>query len=193
MQSETSTEPQPAGALLQAWAQAYRQDFERDNGAMFTPLLQRFGLDVDAPAMLEGTIEFVEAMAAFRMLDNLDLVAFLAEQRYDPKCTAATYSLVFNVCGQGAARLLATPDLKSIDLADLYGWPWHRLEVVGYYGFWVHRIDGQALDATEIEALDQQVSYDIAFDYGEDEVSVGFDPDSFEGALAVTICDAPDE
>lgn len=193
MQSETPTEPQPPAALLHAWAQAYRRDFERDNGAVFTTLLQRFGLDVDAPAMLEGTIEFVEAMAAFRELDNLDLAGFLAEQRYDPKCTSATYSLVFNVCQQGAARLLATPDLKSIDLADLYGWPWHRLERVGYSSFWVHRIDGDALDAAEIEALDQLVSNDIAVDYGEDEVSVGFDPDSFEGALAVTICDAPDE
>ena len=191
MQTGTTTEPQSPAALIHAWEQAYRRDFEQDNGAVFTTILQRFGLDVDAPAMLEGTIEFVRATAALRELDNLDLVAFLAEQRYDPQCTATTYSLVFDICQQGAACLLATPDLRFIDLADLYGWPWHRLEQVGYSGFWVHRIDGQALDAAEIEALDQQVSNDIAVDYGEDEVSVGFDPDSFEGALAVTICDAP--
>jgi hypothetical protein len=193
MQIGTATEPQSPAALLHAWEQAYRQDFEKDSGAVFATILQRFGLDVDAPAMLEGTIEFVRATAALRELDNLDVVAFLAEQRYAPQCTATTYSLVFDVCQHGAACLLTTPDLKFIDLADLYGWPWERLELVGYSSFWVYRIDGQALDAAEIEALDQQVSNDIAFDYGDDEVSVDFDPDSFEGALTVTICDHPDE
>jgi len=193
MQTGPTTEPQSPAALFHAWEQAYRRDFERDSGALFTTILQRFELNVDAKAMLEGTIDFVRATAALREVDNLDLVAFLTEQRYDPRGTAATYSLVFDIFQQGAACLLATPDLKFIDLADLYEWPWHRLEQVGYSGFWVHRIDGQALDAVEIEALDQEVSNDIAHDYGEDEVAVGFDPDSFAGALAVTICDAPDE
>jgi hypothetical protein len=39
----------------------------------------------------------------------------------------------------------------------------------------------------EVEALDRMISQDIWFDFNEDEVSIIFDPDTFAGALSVTI------
>jgi len=176
-------------AQLQSWEREFRADFQRDGGARFKPLIQRFGLRTDAQDMLEGTVDFVTACVAFASMDGVDIGALLADQRYDDQASAATYALTFDLCRRGSARLLVRPDMKSIDLADLYEFPWERLRLAGYTDFWVSRVDGRDLSMEEIEELDQVVSRDIWFDYGEDDVSIVFDPDTYEGALAITVCE----
>jgi hypothetical protein len=189
--SEVESRHERLEASLVAWERGFRTDFAKDRGAFFEPLITRFGLKIDAEDMLEGTIDFVTASAALADLDGVEIKAFLADQRYDAQAPIATHALTFDVAGRGAARLLVTPALTSIDLADLYEYPWNRLELVGYSGFWLSRLDGNALEPSEVEELDRVVTGDIRFDYAEDEVSFFFDPDSYEGALAVTVYDTP--
>lgn len=176
-----------AQALLQAWEQEFRTDFARDGGDRFEPLLQRFGIRSGAREMLEGTVDFVTACAAFASMDGVDIGPLLADQRYDAQASAATYALTFDLAGRSSARLLVRPDMKSIDLADLFEAPWERLRIAGYANFWVSRLDGEDLSIEEVEELDRVVCKDIWFDYSEDEVSIIFDPDTYPGALAITV------
>ena len=179
--------------VLEAWERTYRSDFAHDRGAMFEPLLARFGLKVDAEAMLEGTVDFVIASAAFARLDGVAVEELLASQRYDSRATAAVYVLTFDIHGRGAARLLVSPDLRSVDLADLYEYPWQRLQRVGYSDFWISRLDGMALGGAEIDELHRLVTDDIMFDCDDDEISIIFDPDTYDGALAFSVYDTPEE
>lgn len=176
-----------ADALLQSWAQEFRADFARDGGARFEPLIQRFGIQTNTHEMLQGTIDFVTACAAFASMDGVEIAVLLADQRYDGQTSAATYALTFDLFGRSSARLLVRPEMKSIDLADLYEYPWERLRMAGYRDFWISRLDGENLSMAEIEELDRVVSADIWFDYSEDEVSIIFDPDTYAGALAITV------
>ena len=174
-------------AMLQAWEHEFRAAFAVDGGAQFEPLLQRFGIRSGAEEMLEGTIDFVTACAAFATMDGIAIDALLADQRYDGQASAATYALTFDLFGRSSARLLARPEMKSIDLADLFEFPWERLQAAGYGDFWISRVDGEELSMEEVDELDRVVSSDIWFDYGEDEVSIIFDPDTYEGALSITV------
>ncbi len=182
-----------AKALLQRWEQDFRADFAHDGGARFEPLIQRFGIQADAQEMLEGTVDFVTACAAFASMDVVEIGALLADQRYDTQASAATYAMTFDLFGRSSARMLVRPDMKSIDLADLYEYPWERLRMAGYGDFWVSRLDGEDLSKEEIEDLDRVVSQDIWFDCGEDEVTIVFDPDTYGGALAVTVCEQTED
>jgi hypothetical protein len=178
--------------LLGGWEQNFRAAFARDGGAQFEALIKRFGLEVDTQGMLEGTIDFVNASAALLRLDGRRIEDFLGDQQYGGQTSNATYALTFDVGSQGAARLLVEQGLKFVDLADLYEYPWHRLELVGYSEIWVSRTDGNALDPSEVEELVRDVTDDIRFDLDEEEVSLFFDPDSYAGALAISICDTPE-
>lgn len=183
-------------AQLRRWEREFRADFARDGGAHFEPLIQRFGIRTNPQEMLEGTVDFVTACAAFASMDGVEVGPLLDDQRYDAPSSAATYALTFDLSGRGSARLLVRPEMKSIDLADLYEYPWYRIRVAGYQDFWVSRLDDVDLSEEEIEELQQVIRSDIWFDYSEDEVSIIFDPDSYAGALAITVYeqgeDAPD-
>lgn len=181
---------QKAQALLRAWEKRFRHDFTRDGGACFGRLLERFGLTVDAQAMLEGTVEFVTVCVVFSDMNGLDVREFLADQCYDGT-SDATYAVVFDVCNRGAARLLVALDLRSVDLEDLYAFPWQRLETVGFSRLWIFRLDGHAMAPLELDAIEQNVTDDITFDDVDEEVSIDFDPDTYDKALAVNVCDLP--
>lgn len=176
-----------AEAMLKDWEQEFRAAFATDGGAQFEPLLQRFGIRIDAEEMLEGTIDSVTACAAFASMDGAAIGALLADQRYDGQASVATYALTFDLFGRSSARLLVRPEMKSIDLADLYEYPWERLQAAGYRDFWISRLDGEDLSMEEVGELDRVVCADIWFDYGEDEVSIIFDPDTYAGALSITV------
>jgi hypothetical protein len=176
-----------AEELLRKWEQEFRADFARDSGARFETLILRFGIQTSAQEMLEGTVDFVTACAAFSSMDGAEISTLLVDQRYDGQASAATYALTFDLFGRSAARLLVRPEMKSIDLADLFEYPWDRLRVAGYREIWVSRLDGDELSLEEIDELDRVVSADIWFDSGEDDVSIIFDPDTYAGALAITV------
>ena len=77
--------------------------------------------------------------------------------------------------------------MKTLDLADLYEFRWERLRVAGFRELWLTRTDGADLSNREIVDLEEVVSGDIYFDYSEDDISIIFDPDTYPGALSVSV------
>lgn len=191
--SADNLHPKTPDALLNVWEKNFRAEFALDDGVQFASLIERFGLEVDAHAMLEGTIDLVIASAALLRLEGRSFDEFLVNQRYDIQAPNPTYFLTFDLFGRGAARLLVEPDFAFVDLADLYEYPWTRLEIVGYSGLWVSRVDSQLLRQSEEADLEKIVTDDIRYDYGVDEVSFCVDPDTYFGALAITVYDTPDD
>lgn len=173
--------------MLQDWEKEFRAAFAHDSGARFEPLLQRYGIRTGAQEMLEGTVDFVTACAAFSNMDGAGIDALLADQRYDDQGSTATYVLTFDLFRRGSARLLVRPEMKSIDLAELYEYPWDRLRAAGYSDFWISRLDGEDLSMEEVEELTRVVCQDIWIDYTEDDLSIIFDPDTYAGALSITV------
>jgi hypothetical protein len=147
-------------------------------------------VQADPDLLLEGTIEFVSAIAAFATIDGRSVRNFLDSQKYDPStANDATYAVTFDVSGRGFARVLADTRLQTLDLADLYGMPWDRFQRVGFTRFWVSRVDGVDLSVAELERLEQDITEDLLFDYGEDELDFWFDPDTYKGAMLVSVQD----
>ncbi len=181
----------PANALNQ-WIRDFRKAAKADKLALFRNHLKRLGLPDEPELLLQGTVEAVTACCAYLNVDQRPFDKFLAMQRYTPAdAPDAWYSLTFDLCGKGYARLLAPRKkmLFEIDLADLYEHPWMPFKVCGYSTFWVARLDGAALGVTELEMIEKEVTKDLRYDYPEDELNFWFDPDSIEGVMAVTVQD----
>lgn len=173
-----------------AWETSFRCAAEADGHAVFAEHLRRFSLSIDPSELVQGTVRFVAASATFGALDGHPGSTLLDLQAYEPSASAgATYAVTFDVAGRSAARVLTAADLGGLDFADLYGMPWNRHRVVGYSGFFVSRVDGAAMSAPELEALEERVTSDLRFDYGEDEINFWFDPDSYPGAVWVDVHD----
>jgi hypothetical protein len=97
-------------------------------------------------------------------------------QAYNPKDSKrAMYSLWFDICGLGCARILVSR-LRDVDLVDLNHVMWNELERIGYSRFWIVRTDGKAMTKKEQEALEIAVSEDFYYDYTEEELNLVFFP-----------------
>lgn len=169
-----------------AWETSFRSAAKADGFAVLAEHLRRFDLRIDPSELVQGTIDFVAACAAFDAIDGHPGSTLLDLQAYDPNASArATYAVTFDVVGRSAARVLTAVDLGGLDFADLYGMPWNRHRVVGYSGFFVSRVDGAEMSAPELQALEKRVTSDLRFDYGEDEIDFWFDLDSYPGAVWV--------
>src|SRR5262249_40158807 len=102
---------------------------------------------------------------------------FLRMQTYDPsKAEGAKYAFTFDVFGRAYPRILVETKFGSLDLADLYGTLWRKFKVAGYSCFYISRVDGSDLTAPERAALEEEVTNDLRYDYGEDELEVDFEP-----------------
>jgi hypothetical protein len=119
-------------------------------------------------------------------------------QRYDPSAVLdAKYAFTFDLCGKAFARILVSPqDLygkkRTLDLADLYGHPWHDYKRCGYSSLWISRNDGMGLKTKDRNYLEQVVTGDLRFDYSEDELGFWFDDSTVEGVLRVEFMDKVD-
>ena len=175
---------------LDSWESEFREAARQDSGASLAAHLQRHGLPGGRDLLLEGTIDFVRASVAYLRLDGQKIEQFLANQRYTPQVTEeACYLVTFDVVGKSYGRLVVSEALKYLDLADLFNHPWWRIELSGYWCFWVARIDAQALSEDEILSLEQTVEADIRFDYDEESVMIMFDSCSLDGTLCVVLDD----
>ena len=176
------------------WEKNYRIAFERDGGRRLLTDIERFGLPGTPKDMLEATIDLVTICIAFRQLDGNEVSDFLASQTYDEHdLSKSPYRLIFNIGYAAAAAVVTDRQLRSIDLADLYGIQWERLRRVGYSEFWVVRNDGLELDAEEVATLDEAITADLRFDYSEDEIDFYFDPDTWSAALYCSVHDCEDD
>ena len=175
------------GQPLEQWVASIRSDsfhlmkqFEKD--------IARYCLAGDAAAMLESTIDLVAANVSMRMLDELSYEDLLRGQHPSSSAEAYPYRIVFDL-GAAGAVFRCDAGLKTIDLADLYGFPWDRLMRVGFSGLWVERSDRGDLPESESVRLITLIQADFGFDYSADELNVQFDVESWPGVLHCEVSD----
>lgn len=160
---------------LHMWERDFRAAAKIDQYDIFREHLRLLELPSKPFSMLKATIFMVYAMAAYYQIDRRPNDDFLAMQMYNPaKSKNASYMISFDLNGHACGRLLADPELKSIDLADLYNHPWHPWKTVGYSQIWISHIDWTDLAKKEMKALEKLVTDDLLFDYSEDEIDFWF-------------------
>lgn len=181
--------------LLKEWEREFRSTAKADDLVLFRDHLKKLGLPDKPKYLLEGTILAVRACCAYASIDGRAYDDFLAMQRYNPASHGQTkYFLTFKLCQKAFARILTPEKIHHcLDLADLYGHPWHKYKVCGYHELWVTRTDGKALTAREKGRLDEEVTNDLRYDYSEDELSLWFDDSTIEGGLRVCVYDVGEE
>ena len=175
---------------LDQWEREFRASASADGCAVFREHLSRLGLRDDPQAMLEGTILLVRRCSAYYTLDNRDdqFAGLLEMQTYDPAEAAnACYMFTFDICGKAFARVLLETKEGVLDLADLYGSPWHEYRVVGFDHLWVSHPDWSVLTNDETELLEDVITEDLRFDYPEDELDFWFDDSLSDEYLYVTV------
>lgn len=180
---------------ISEWAKSFRADALKDDLSVFRQHMQRLDLPDSPELMLEGTIEMVGLCAVFCNLDRRenDFRKFLEIQTYDPMASkGAKYAYTFDIVGFTYARILVANTKSPLDLADLYGAPWNKYEVCGFSGLWVSHPDWSPMKEKELRALEQEITDDVYFDYGEDEVDVWLDEDSSDRYVRVFIEDQDD-
>jgi len=189
------------GHEFNRWAQDFREAAKADGYAILRDHLRRLDLPDNPELLLEGTIHLVQACLSYAILDHQSYARFLGMQKYDPAEAAdAMYAVTFDLCGKAFGRVLVPPSAGDsasqqgfvFDLADLYGHSWQCYERVGYECFWVSRIDGDDLTCEELAEIELVVTYDLRFDYGEEELDIWFDDLSTEGSLLVCVQDRDD-
>lgn len=175
---------------LERWEREFRSAAKADQLALFRDHLHKLGLPAEPQKLLHGTILVVQACCAYASLDGQSDAKFLAMQKYRPTDAGdAQYVLTFDLYGKAFARVLVTPKLDGLDLADLYGHPWREHEICGYSCFWVSRTDGNPLSDEEMAQIEQEVTDDLRFDYSGDDLRFWFDDSAVEGVLLVTLLD----
>jgi hypothetical protein len=189
------------GPDFNCWQQGFRAAAKADRYAVLRDHLHRLNLPEDPKLLLEGTIQVVQGCLSYSVLDCQPYGGFLGMQKYDPAEAAdAKYAVTFDLCGKALGRVLAPSIVGEsasqrgfeFDLADLYGHSWLTYQRVGYKRFWISRIDGDGFAPEEMAELESVVTYDLLFDYSEEELDIDFDDISAEGSLLVTVQDHVD-
>ena len=189
---------------LNQWDSRFRSEAKADGYSSFDDYLELLSTAADIvpgkpERLLEGTVLVVRACCAYWSLDGEDgtrTERFLELQRYanpDPKTTG--YILTFDLHSEALARIVIenAPVLADVDLADLYGHPWWEYKRVGYDHLYISRSDWGELTSQELEDLEAEVTYDIRYDYSEDELDLWFEPSPEGTCLIVSLQDRDDE
>ncbi|NLB54618.1 MAG: hypothetical protein GX811_02415 [Lentisphaerae bacterium] len=172
------------------WANRFRRDAVKDGMRLLRKHLQRIGLPDEPEKLIDGTIMYMSGCCAYLKIDGRAIGEFLAMQSYRPTLDADShYSFTFNLFGLTFGRIITPLDMKCLDLADLHDHPWFDFKTCGYYDFRVARLDDKALSGDEIEDIEKEITYDIFFDYTEEDVDIWFDRDTIDGVLIVYVHD----
>jgi hypothetical protein len=175
---------------LKQWVLQFRKDAQADKYVLFRKHLRKLGLPDNPELLLEGTIQVVIACTAYANLDGQSFSAFLDMQRYNPaEAGPVRYAFTFDICGKAFGRVLVNTKSAIPDLADLYGHPWQDYEVCGYRSVFISRTDNKNLGIRELARLEKELTSDLRFDYGEDELDLWFDDRSVKGVLQAVVQD----
>lgn len=172
------------------WGNTFRRDAKKDGLTVLRNHLHRVGLPDEPEKLLDGTIMYMSACCAYLTIEGRPIEDFLSMQAYRPNLDPNShYSFTFNLLSRAFGRIISPLDAKCLDLADLYGHPWDDYKMCGYSDFRVARIDGCALSKNEIAEIEEAITYDIRFDYTEDELDFWIDQDTIDGVLLVYLQD----
>lgn len=174
-----------------SWQREFRNDAMADGLSLFRDHLRSLHLPDKPKLLLEGTILVVLATCIYLNMDGRPYSDFLRLQKYAPKdAPLAKYAFTFELGTKSLARVLVKDACGSgLDLADLYGHPWNKYKIAGYHRFWVSRTNGKSLTKRQRMKIEDEVIYDLYFDYCEEELIVRFDDDTIKGMLCVDLVD----
>ena len=125
---------------LRKWANAFRRAAQADHHEALRAHLRRFDFPDRPELLLEGTIQVVAACCAYAELDGSAVDEFLKMQGYDSaSMEQGSYVFTLDIFDKAFGRVVTSHAVESLDLADLYGHPWHDHGVVGYLALAVGR------------------------------------------------------
>jgi hypothetical protein len=161
---------------LTKWERDFRAAAKADDYNILRDHIRFLDLPGKPTSMLRATILMVHATAAYYEIDGRSCHDFLAMQEYNSaKSPTARYMFTFDLWGKAYARLLVDSEIRVMDLADLFNHPWMPYKVTGYHYIWISRTDCTDLTKREMKSLQKEVTNDLLFDYGEDEIDFWFD------------------
>lgn len=174
---------------LRQWEKRFRAEARADNYSFFRDHLKRLELPVKPRLMLAGTVKLMQAIWVFTNVDNQMISGFLANQQYDlSNSPDPRYIFTFSLWGKAFPRVVVGSGRKyPLNLADLFGFPWRDYKVAGFDKIWISHPDWSPLTDNEFQQLETEVTEDLYFDYGKDEVDVYFDDSTDPCCLAVNI------
>lgn len=178
--------------FLGKWENEFRSASLADNFVIFRDHLKRLDLPDNPELMLEGTIHLARLCYGYSALDNRgkEFREHLSMQTYDPaNAIGAKYAYTFNIHGMAFARIFVKSEDASLDLADIYGSPWHEYQVCGFDTLWISHPDWSPLTKDEVFDIEREVTNDILFDYSKDELNFWCSGDLDETYVLVNIQD----
>ena len=100
---------------LASWVASFRSAAEADSHAILTAHLRRFDVQVDPDLLLEGTIDFVSAIAAFATIERRSVTDFLTHRHTTEHSERRNLRRHVYVFGRGVARVLADTRLRALE------------------------------------------------------------------------------
>jgi len=166
------------------WAKRFRCEAVIDSAALLRKHLQRIGLPDEPEKLVEGTILCVTVAGEYSANEGRNMKEFLSQQSYRPTLDPNSYySFTFNLREHTYGRIITPLEAKTLDLADLYGHPWHNIKMCGYSEIRIARLDDADLSEAEYENIEKTITDDIFFDFADDEVLIAFDRIAVPGIL----------
>jgi hypothetical protein len=179
---------------VSAWQARFRKAAEADQMNLLREHLRKLELPDDPELLLKGTLMMVPVSLVYHTMDGNDIETFFDMQTYDPaRAKDACYAITFDLFGIVYARVLSDESLRGCDLADMHGAAWLELQMCGYHGFYISRVDGEELSAEEVAVLEELVRDDLYFDFTEDELAVWFDDSRSPDYLYVDVREIDDQ
>jgi len=186
-----------AFTTIKIWERQFRAEAKEDDYAVFREHLERLGLPDDPEMLIDGTVLIMQACESHWALDQRDpkeFSRFLDMQRYKPTDSVKSrLSYTFDLFGCAFGRVITEPDIHVLDLADLYSHPWDLFEIVGYHTIKISRIDWKELSGEEQQQIEEAVTYDLRFDYSDEELDIWFFPVEDPHYLEVEVNDVIDD
>jgi hypothetical protein len=161
---------------FQKWMRGFSAAAVKDNYAELLRPLEHLELECSGEDALASTISLVLAVVVFCQMDGRDCETFLKQQHYQLDADDETeYCLIFDLTGLKGSyfgRILTDINFTSIDLEDLFNYPWPMSETAGFTEVYITRLDGKRIGKRELKRLYEQVTSDMYYGYSEDELSV---------------------
>ncbi len=180
--------------LFLEWQREFRKDASDDKLVLFREHLKKLGLPDRPKDLLKGTILAVCAVCAYESMDGRSYEEFLSTQKYNP-ALVPEMKYAYTLLGENKfrARILTPKKKQFLDLADLYDHPWHEYKTYGFEEILISRTDGKKLTAREKANLEEDVTYDLRYDFPEEDLGFCFDDSSPKGVLHVYLYDVAED
>lgn len=171
------------------WYREFSAAAAADNYAELMRPIEHLELKCSPKDVMDSTVSLVNAVVAFCKLDGRDCEAFLNQQHYRVDSGGENeYCLIFDLSSPTRkyfGRILTDIAFTSIDLEDLFDFPWPMPQTVGFTEVYITRLDGRRIGKREIRRLYKLVAADMYYGHSEEELSVDVLLSDFEDTVVI--------